>query len=52
MPKCSPVGVMDLTGGKTDDFTNVQFYHYNGSSAQIFSIRILPDLQQYLSGNK
>ncbi len=52
VPKCSPVGVMDLTGGKTDDYTNVQFYHYNGSLAQIFSIRILPDLQQYLSGNK
>lgn len=51
VPKCSPIGVMDLTNGKTDDCTNVQFYHYNGSSAQTFSIRILPNLQQYLSEN-
>ena len=49
VPKCSPIGVMDLADGKTDDFTNVQFYHFNGTSAQTFSIRLIPDLQQYLS---
>ena len=50
VPKCSPIGVMDLTNGKTDDFTNVQFCHYNGSSAQTFSIRMIPDLEAYLAG--
>ena len=49
VPKCSPIGVMDLADGKTDDFTNVQFFHFNGTSAQTFAIRIIPDLEQYLS---
>lgn len=52
VPKCSPIGVMDLTNGKTDDFTNVQFCHYNGSSAQTFSIRMIPDLEAYLAGTE
>lgn len=49
IPKCSPNGAMDLTGGKTEDNTNVQFYQWNGSSAQIFEIKIISDLESYLS---
>ena len=50
IPKCSQNGAMDLTGGYTDDDTNVQFYQRNYTSAQTFSIRIIPDLEAYLAG--
>ena len=37
-PACSDSRVLDLTGGKTANDTNVQLYEYNGSNAQLFNI--------------
>ena len=37
-PKSSPNGVMDLNDNSSVDGTNIQFWEYNGTSAQIYTI--------------
>lgn len=50
-PKCSPNGVMDLDDNNPEDGTNIQFWEYNSTSAQIYTIEKLEDMHGYLSSD-
>ena len=50
-PKSSPDGVMDLYDNNPEDGTNIQFWEYNGTSAQIYTIEKLEDMHGYLSSD-
>ena len=51
VPKCSLNGAMDLDDNNSETGTNIQFWTYNGTSAQIYNINKIDDIRNYLSSD-
>ena len=48
IPRCSQNGAMDLNGNSSENGTNIQFWTFNGTDAQTFSVEKISDLNKYL----